>query len=110
MEGLTYDKSIIRLTRQIFIVNAKCVKTVQIAAVEMVFTPFLLRFNYILYCGMVSVGANCGKTWHLKDNNYECKNNICLLCGYLQFLYGGRIAAGQVCKVGVGTGVRDFRK
>ena len=57
MEGLTYDKSIIRLPRQIFIVNAKCVKTVQIAAVEMVFTPFLLRFNYILYCGMVSVGA-----------------------------------------------------
>ena len=99
-----------QIARQICIANANRSKTMQIAAVEMVFTPFLLRFNYILYCGMVSVGANCGKTWHLKDNNYECKNNICLLCGYLQFLYGGRIAAGQVCKVGVGTGVRDFRK
>lgn len=74
---IVHDKDIIHLPRQTdrqkCIANANRIKTVQIAVAEMVFTPFLLRFNYILYYVMVSLGANCGKTWHLRDNNYKCK-------------------------------------
>lgn len=78
MEGYRdYDKSAFPVPRQTdrqkCIANANRAKTVQIAVTEIVFTPFLLRFNYILYYGIVPLGANCGKTWHLRDNNYECK-------------------------------------
>lgn len=47
---------------------------------------FLLRFNYDICYGVVE-----GKLWQneeLKDNNYKCKNNVCLLCGYFQRCYG----------------------
>ncbi len=63
-------------------------KSWQNEAAETVFTPFLLRFNYDLCYGAALLGVNCGKSWHLRNNNYECIKSVCLLCEYVQIMQG----------------------